>query len=420
MSVADDMSQALDAYLQARHNQRTPTADREFPVTATDKTYNNTPEPPEPPAPRYLYNNDTGLWYDTMTGEYSVYDYTSQMYIPVKIIHQDDDDEDSKEPKSDAVLRLVVISSGLLTPGHVILVDANGLTIGRDRAAWDTCLRLAEMAVSKVHCQLYCETDKNKKDFFQIIDVGSRHGTFINGERLSNAKMSSLPRRLQHQDTLSIGSTVLKVHWHDPTEWPCPQCQAAGTQIIATVVEENNKQQQQQHHHQQQQQQHHHHHQPKEDLELSRRKELLRLKNSLAPKKEKTVYVDRAETRRRHEAKLSFTYMQTQRLKRKARDESEEGINTSHGREQEQVFIKVDAVTTETPVQGVGDRMLRKMGWREGQSLGKTGTGGILEPICPVGMTAKTGLGSQSKQTVYESPKTKAWRTTKERYERML
>ncbi|KAI9026465.1 SMAD/FHA domain-containing protein [Phycomyces nitens] len=401
MAALDDIfGKELDAYIEARTNPPSDTVDTSSPQPQNGQEWEHDSTDASINVSRYLYNEDTGLWYDTLTCEYSVYDNATQMYIPVKVIN-DDEEDGSREPKSNAVLRLVVMKSTLFTPGNVVLVDANGLTVGRDRSAWDTRLRLAEMPVSKIHCQIYCETNKNEQESFYIIDVGSRHGTFVNGERLSEPKKSSLPRHLKHQDQLKIGSTVLQVHWHDSSEWPCQQCKANGTQIIDTTEGIRDKEEERQ----RKKQETFQGNQRRKDLETTRRKELSRLKAIFtSSKKEKETYKDRAEWRRKCEPRVPVSALRQHTIEAEP--------------------ITADIVTNQmTPVQGVGDRMLRKMGWQDGQSLGKTGSGGILEPICASPQTERAGLGSHTTERVggsQESPKARAWRTAKERYDKVV
>ena len=59
--------------------------------------------------------------------------------------------------------------------------------------------------------------------------AGSTHGTFVDENRLSEAKTASKPCRLDHMSRLRIGSTVFVVHIH--TDWPCNDCQLGGHEI---------------------------------------------------------------------------------------------------------------------------------------------------------------------------------------------
>ncbi|OUM63172.1 hypothetical protein PIROE2DRAFT_61437 [Piromyces sp. E2] len=58
---------------------------------------------------------------------------------------------------------------------------------------------------------------------FSIIDMGSTHGTYVNGNRLSESKICSKPCPLQNGDSIQFGSTTLEVHYHKP--WgACKDC----------------------------------------------------------------------------------------------------------------------------------------------------------------------------------------------------
>ncbi|ORY83438.1 hypothetical protein LY90DRAFT_697355 [Neocallimastix californiae] len=57
---------------------------------------------------------------------------------------------------------------------------------------------------------------------FSIIDMGSTHGTFVNGVRLSESKICSKPCPLKNKDIIQIGSTILEVHYHK--QWACSEC----------------------------------------------------------------------------------------------------------------------------------------------------------------------------------------------------
>jgi pSer/pThr/pTyr-binding forkhead associated (FHA) protein len=71
------------------------------------------------------------------------------------------------------------------------------VTIGRDEGA---DLQLRDKAVSRRHATLRVEGETAV-----IEDLGSRNGTFVNGERVDDA------RRLREGDALQLGATVLEV-----------------------------------------------------------------------------------------------------------------------------------------------------------------------------------------------------------------
>ncbi|KAG0216928.1 hypothetical protein BGX33_011846 [Mortierella sp. NVP41] len=71
-------------------------------------------------------------------------------------------------------------------------------------------------------------------DTFQIIDCGSTHGTFLNGQRLSPAKTASQPFPLNHLDQLQLGSTVFEIHAHEEGKI-CASCQVTDDNEIEVL-----------------------------------------------------------------------------------------------------------------------------------------------------------------------------------------
>ena len=80
----------------------------------------------------------------------------------------------------------------------VPLPTAGELTIGRDA---DCTIRLADSQVSRRHASITPTADGIK-----VTDLDSRHGTVVNGERLTR------PRRLLSGDVITLGGAVLVVH----------------------------------------------------------------------------------------------------------------------------------------------------------------------------------------------------------------
>ena len=64
----------------------------------------------------------------------------------------------------------------------------------------DAAIKIHDKACSRAHAEIF-----RKADYVSIEDLGSRHGTFVNGKRISHRV------RLQVGDRVDIGHTVLKL-----------------------------------------------------------------------------------------------------------------------------------------------------------------------------------------------------------------
>ncbi|KAI8366338.1 SMAD/FHA domain-containing protein [Choanephora cucurbitarum] len=301
---------------------------------------------------RYLFDSTLQAWYDTLTEEYSVFDESTQTYVPI------DHGRDAGQPLSNQSIRLVVKSSPFYQPGQVVLADANGLSVGRDRS-WDCRLRLPEMIVSKYHAMIFWDP---KLKQFCLIDNGSQHGTFLNDKRLSEPKQSSLPMPLDHLDRIRIGSTELEVHYHSQTGWPCQEC------ISNSLVDTNSGKKK-----------------PTsstyatsatpEELEESRRTWIKNTKKEYMDHNSSgSSYINRAQIRRMTTQPEKFI---------KENDTPSPSLPDPSS-------VVVSA--SPTVVKGIGAHMLQKLGWQEGQGLGRH-QDGVLEPIAPTANNTRSGLG---------------------------
>ncbi|RUP51282.1 hypothetical protein BC936DRAFT_149010 [Jimgerdemannia flammicorona] len=427
---------------------------------------------------RYSYNPLRDVWHEAQTNTFSRFDADSQTYIPIKqpeTIANVEAPPTSNEPGSDDTLRLLVVESKVLSPGSLVLVDANGLSMGRDRS-WDKRLRLPEMETSKFHCQIYLDTvvvvtppvettdekvaeisaqadvddgeheatavrstvetampesEKETIDItgadtpspsvtslssntpvpttttcFFITDVGSQNGTFLNTHRLSDPKCSSSPHPLRHLDIISVGSTTFEVHQH-ASGWPCERCRAREenvvdvdedrtTKVVAVVEPElpiNNvmaaaglSQ--------------------REILEIRRREELRRMKRKYGASSSSatTTTVDDDLMHRPHNtsskssASSSTTTSYIDRAKLRRRNHPDNSPHLSNRSPTPEPPFVISA-TTETRIgaDNVGNRMLQRMGWREGSGLGQKGREGRVDPVAASVNEARAGLGAEKK-----------------------
>lgn len=82
----------------------------------------------------------------------------------------------SKE-RPNHLLRLVVLSSTSLSPGHLAVVDARegGIQIGRDRCekGGHPRVRVREMEVSKTHAVVYWGQGAEEKEGWWAVDLGT-------------------------------------------------------------------------------------------------------------------------------------------------------------------------------------------------------------------------------------------------------
>jgi pSer/pThr/pTyr-binding forkhead associated (FHA) protein len=149
--------------------------------------------------------------------------------------------EPQAKPRSgQRTFRFVVIRSGVLPANQkVAVVDAYAeVQIGRDvqpEGSATPRIRLKEMEVSKIHATAYWD-DARKE--WNVVDMGSKHGTFLrlgpisldstdSGMRLSQPRAASIPQRLRHSDHLTVGSTTFAVHIHEDGR-PCGECTVSG------------------------------------------------------------------------------------------------------------------------------------------------------------------------------------------------
>ncbi|KAI0710021.1 hypothetical protein C8Q76DRAFT_798789 [Earliella scabrosa] len=162
---------------------------------------------------------------------------------PPDSVHAAEGSQVSSGLPSTSSLRLLVHHSPVIRKQHKLaLLDGYPeIQIGRDIASHGSNtprIRLKEMEVSKLHATIFWDQDRAQ---WSIVDMGSKHGTFIRstlvpapsgssdtsvdekGTRLSAPRVASMPRPLHHLDRLTIGGTTFIIHIHENRS-PCTAC----------------------------------------------------------------------------------------------------------------------------------------------------------------------------------------------------
>nr|CAG4634962.1 EOG090X0AIB [Alona affinis] len=355
------------------------------------------------------YNSETGLYYNGFTGTWYTYDETTMEYVvhhqvegftfenavaehvlnsienytselskkveaEIKPAKEEgelseeevDEVEANKKRKHNTTAhklaerlppcaRFLVVESTVeeVQVGSLFIIPYHGGIVGR----LPKCeVYLNDINVSKEHAKTsYNEDEKS----FTIIDLGSRNGTFIHSERLSASKEVSEEYILAHDSRLQVGGVTMIVHVHSGLE-TCDGCEPG---LVVTGSTNNSGSCS-------------NGGAPvtKEDLEMARKRELRKIRQKFGLKQNDigpdtpAGYQDRAEVRRQ-----------------------KVGIDP--------VGAKTEVASVQVPIakKNKGFQMLAKMGWNEGQALGKTeAADAITEPILVEQRTGREGLGADA------------------------
>ncbi|KAG4071752.1 hypothetical protein HA402_011906 [Bradysia odoriphaga] len=269
-------------------------------------------------------------------------------------------------------LRLMVLETNLpkLKVGELFIVTYKGGSLGRE-GAHDVII--PDINVSKYHLKF---TYNDEKAGYECVDLGSRNGTLMNGKRISNAKQESDPVLLIHGCNIQLSQTKLLCHVHDG-HITCRECEPGLIQVqVATPVEENVDRSNGLSH--------------KEELKKIKKRYGLADESYLIPQQMKN---DRAAQRRKEVGST--------------------GINEK---------TMTASIDTSIPSENKGFKMLSKLGWSQGQTLGKNQTG-LLEPIPLQSNEGTKGLGCEEKTFVTDKKtekKKQLLKITQQRYNTTL
>uniref|UniRef100_A0A8C6MU06 Angiogenic factor with G patch and FHA domains 1 n=1 Tax=Mus spicilegus TaxID=10103 RepID=A0A8C6MU06_MUSSI len=292
----------------------------------------------------------------------------------------DDEDEERIWPPC---IRVIVIRSPVLQMGSLFIITAvSPATIGREKDMEHT-VRIPEVAVSKFHAEVYFDHDLQS---YVLVDQGSQNGTIVNGKQILQPKTKCDPYVLEHGDEVKIGETVLSFHIHPGSE-TCDGCEPGQVRAHLRLDRKD---------------------EPlvgpalsKEEKELERRKALkkIRVKYGLQNtdyEAEKALknpkYKDRAG-KRREQVGSEGTFQ---------RDDAPASVHS------------------EITDSNKGRKMLEKMGWKQGEGLGKDG-GGMKTPIQLQLRRTHAGLGTGKLSSIddvhlIQNKSKKHWDKARERF----
>ncbi|XP_015794851.1 angiogenic factor with G patch and FHA domains 1 [Tetranychus urticae] len=257
-------------------------------------------------------------------------------------------DSDINDDESNiSCLRLIVRESESLKLGSLLLITITGALIGNS----PVCdLVITDPSVSRKHARISYD---QKKRCYLIADCSSKHGVFLNGNRLKGDET----RVIKHGDILKLAKTEFLLHHHYGKEVTCNGCEPGCVQADLIVCGRLAKD-------------------DEEDIVIveDRHTALKKLKKryGVSWDNENLVnlpqnYNDRAK-KRRLEKGSDNPYEKT-------------GEGTS-----------LDKPLTQ---ENKGFKMLQKLGWKKGSGVGKSASGDT-QPVPLVSSEGRTGLGFHS------------------------
>ncbi|KAL1401842.1 hypothetical protein pipiens_006348 [Culex pipiens pipiens] len=264
-------------------------------------------------------------------------------------------------------LRIIVQETNVaaLRRGSLFIVTCKGGSLGREG---DHDVIIPDINVSKFHLKFSYD---QKKATYRVLDLGSRNGTLLNGARMAPTMQESDPVPLAHGDVLELNGTRLLCHVHDGAI-TCAKCEPGllmrGDEIGGAAASGGGG---------------------AEDGDkivnpVSHREGLKLLQKRYGLEDEK--YVDPP-------AQPASTSDYTDRA---AHRRKTKGSTNEHAKAQ------VASVDQHIPAENKGFRMLAKLGWSEGQTLGRN-EDGLREPIPMVANVGTSGLGSQGGGERYQA-----------------
>ncbi|XP_018322835.1 angiogenic factor with G patch and FHA domains 1 isoform X1 [Agrilus planipennis] len=308
-------------------------------------------------------------------GECSDTESTEEEESITSIDNEDSLDSDASK-RWPPCMRIIVEESTVakLRIGSLYIITYEGGSLGREG---DHSILIPDINTSKHHLKFSFHKESNK---FLVTDLGSRNGTVLNGKRMSASKQESEAHEVAHGSRIQIGTTILLCHIHNGNE-TCGLCEPG---LVQNNTAEDNKGVIA----------------PSLTKGTQHKKELQRLRKKFGITSQDNSniqlasgYSDRAQARRE-----------------------------TVGSHNEYEKTEVASVEQSIKPNNIGFKMLSKMGWSEGQALGKEGSG-ISEPIQPKANFNSAGLGSSQSEILTNqnenNTKGNIWKKTQKRFQQL-
>lgn len=271
----------------------------------------------------------------------------------------------------------MVIESDKLDEGKLFVVTFKGGTLGREG---NHDVLIPDLNVSKNHLK-FCYN--NKRGIYQFADH-SRNGTLLDDVQTSLlSQEESRPNDLEHGSILQLAKTKLLCHIHEGLT-TCDECEPYNyvkkpqEELKTTAIEA-------------------------QPSNLSHREQLKLLQKRYGLATEKYLENPSGASNKNYEDRAE---------KRRVK------VGSSHG----SVKTEQASVNTSISSDNKGFKLLSKMGWSEGKSIGKSQEG-IKEPVQVKTQQGTSGLGNEGihfPTNFQNNSKKKAiWSKTQERYKNL-
>lgn len=113
-------------------------------------------------------------------------------------------------------IRLIVLKSATLELGSLMLVSCLGGNVGQ---AASCTVSIPDLPVSQRHAEISYDS---RRKVYNLRDLDSRNGTFVNGQQLLAASKET---QLRHGDVITFADTELLAHIHPSRDVTCDECE---------------------------------------------------------------------------------------------------------------------------------------------------------------------------------------------------